>query len=147
MRTWTITVEIIPGSIAGTQGYGELVVSASNGLWSGQSGANPQIQAAWEDGTTTNLVDIAHALTVGTRYQIVYTYDGATVRSYVNGAAGTTAAVAGKTVLTSGVTRRILGLTQTIDEAGFTGVLKSVTIQQTAMGPADVAALYAGRDW
>lgn len=142
MKTWTIIVDITPGLIVGPQPVVEIAKSKTDGIWVGQSGANPWVQVWWRDGTTTSLIDVAHALVVGTRVQVTVTYDGTTVRTYVNGDAGTTVAVASKECIGPDCRWTVFGASTLLSAGGYTGTIHDARLMELALTAADLASFF-----
>ena len=147
MKTWTIIATLTPGSIVGSLPAFEIARSKTDGIWVGQSGPNPQIQVWWADGTSTSLVDVAHALVVGVKVQVAFTYDGTTLRSYVDGAAGTTVAVATKTCIGPDCRWTVLGASTLLAPEVYVGTIGDMTLMERAVSAAGIANWYAARDW
>lgn len=141
MKLWTIIADITPGSIVGSLPVFEIARSSVDGILLSQNAANPQLQVWWSDGTTTTLTDVAHALVVGVKAQVTFTYDGTTVRSYVNGDPGTTAAAAGKAVIGPDCRWTVLGASTLLSAGGvYIGTIHDVRLMERALSAADVLA-------
>lgn len=145
MNVNTITVEVwIQPTAAGVVGSREIVCRDFNG--SGGTGSQWRIRLnagkpealLWHPALT--VITAATALTVGSTYHIVFTYDGANMRLYVNGSQVASSAQTGNITTGQPITFGCLG--NAVSET-WNGPIDEVAVYGTALSSTRIAAHYA----